>query len=95
MVYEKRVGSVAGLRKELRTLDSDAGVRVRGTYGGRRCLAFVTRFEKTYTVVVYAARGTTGRTLGEKLASREFNEVDHVVGFLTQMAAPKPEAFIY
>lgn len=95
LIYEKRVSTLAGLRKELRTLDGDAGIRISGAYGGRSCLAFVTRFGRTYTVIVYAVKGATGRASAEMLASKEFIEVDGAVAFLTQMATPKVEAYVY
>ncbi len=95
MIYEKHVGTLAGLRRELEVLDGDAGVRVEGKYGGKRCVAFVTRFEKTYTAIVFSAKGASRRNPGKRLASDEFADLDSVMLFLTPMARPRIDAYVY
>ncbi len=95
MIYEKRVASMASLRKELSVLDGDAGVRVVGRYGGKKCFAFVTRFGGRYTVLVYQAEGNGGRTPGRRLESRELERVEEVVAFLKEISVPGVEAYVY
>ena len=95
LVYEKKVDSLGALRRELQVLDGDAGARVRGSYGGRRCFAFVTRFGETFTVVVCAAKGQGGRTPGRMLESKEFTDIETTMRFLTPIATTPFNAFVY
>lgn len=95
MTYEKHVRSFIALRKELGQLDGDAGVRVEGRCGYRKCFAFVTRFGKTYTAMVYSAKRRTARPPGSKLAWKEFTDLDDVMAFLTSLATPRVDAYVY
>jgi hypothetical protein len=95
LIYERRVRSKSAVRKELLALDGDAGMRLRGTFGGMSCLAFVSRFGRTYTVVVCAAKGRSGHPPGKVLASKEFTEVDQTMVFLTALTGPRMEAHVY
>ena len=95
LFYEKRVGSFAGLQRELRRLDSDAGVRIAGSYLKRPCFAFVTRFVGSYTVMVYERRGRRAPAVGKRILSREFGSPEELEGLLRKIAAKKVEAYVY
>ena len=94
LIYEKRIGSLSALKRELETIDGDAGVRVEGRFEGERCLAFVTRFTTKYTVVV-CAKPARGKSLGQRIATREFTDLKSTVSYLASIAAPKVEAYAY
>ena len=94
MIYEKRIGSVLELRRQLATLDGDAGVRVLGVYEGARCFAFVTRFHEKYTLLVYRAEGKP-QLPRSVIASKELSSVSDVMEILEAIAGPTLEAFAY
>jgi hypothetical protein len=95
LVYEKRLRSLSAMRRELESLDGDAGVRVAGRYGGVGCLAFVTRFGRTYTVLVCSARDGRGLAPREKLETREFTDLEKVMAMLKSISGPKVDAYAY
>ena len=95
MIYEKRIRSLQELRKQLVTLDGDAGVRIVGAYGGAKCFAFVTRFHEKYTVMVHGAKGGRFPRPGKALLSREFEGATALMAFLETVAGEKLEAYAY
>jgi hypothetical protein len=95
LVYEKRLGSVSAMRRELESLDGDAGMRVAGRYGGVGCLAFVTRFGTVYTVMVYSVKGGRRGVPREKLATREYTSLEEVVALLRSISGPRVDACAY
>ncbi|GEM_PF-440674 len=95
LFYEKRVRSFAGLMREARRLDSDAGIRVVGSYLGRRCFAFVTRFVGRYTVMVYERTGRKAPAVGKRVLSREFESPEELEGFLQRVTERGVDAYVY
>ena len=95
MIYEKRLGSFPELRKQLVTLDGDAGIRVVGRYEGAKCFAFVTRFHEKYTLLVYGAEGERREAPRKALASKEFEGVPSLLSFLETIAGQTLEAYAY
>ena len=95
MFYEKRVRSFAGLKREVRRLDSDAGIRIVGYYLKRRCFAFVTRFVTRYTVMVYERTGRKALAVGKRVLSREFESPEELEEFLQRITQKKVDAYVY
>ena len=95
MIYEKRVGTTSELRRQLTSLDGDAGVRVVGRYGGADCFAFVTRFRDRFTLMVYSAEGRTRPTPGKLLESKELRSVSEVLEALEPISGRALEAYAY
>jgi hypothetical protein len=95
LVYEKRLRSLSAVRRELESLDGDAGVRVAGRYGGVGCLAFVTRFGSTYTVLVCSVGDERRGVPREKLETREFTDLEMVVAMLKSISGPNVEGYAY
>ena len=95
LIYEKRLGSFAELRKQLATLDGDAGVRVVGNYEGEKCFAFATRFHEKYTLLVYRAEGRQLLAPGKALMSKEFEGLASLLSFLETISGPVLEAYAY
>ncbi len=95
MFYERRIGSLAAVVKEARTMDADAGIRIAGTYAGRKCYAFVTRFGARYTVMVYEKKAGRKDGLGRRLASQELGGPEGLMMFLREVVSRKVEAFAY
>jgi len=95
MIYEKRINSIPELRKQLATLDGDAGVRVVGSYEGAECFAFVTRFHDKYTMLVYGAKGTSVKVPGRLLASKECHGTAGLLESLQTIAGRSLEAYAY
>jgi hypothetical protein len=95
LVYEKRVSSIPKLRKELKILDGDAGVRIECVSGGKRLMVFMTRFEDVYTVIVCEAGGKSGKVPGKQVESKEFENVEKSVRFINGLAGPNVTAYIY
>ena len=95
MFYEKRVRSFAGLKREARRLDSDAGIRVAGSYLRRRCFAFVTRFVGRYTVMVYERTGGKVPAVGKRVLSREFESPEELEEFLRRITRKGVDAYVY
>lgn len=95
MFYEKRVGSVKQLLKELEILDSDAGARVRANYEGSDSFVFVTRFGGRYNVMIYASKGKAKQTAGRFLAAREFSDMGELRSFLRGLLGDRVEAYVY
>lgn len=95
MFYEKRIRSFAGLGREIRRLDSDAGIRVVGSYMRRPCFAFVTRFVGRYTVMVYERTGRRAPAVGKRILSREFESPEELDEFLGRVTQKRIDAYVY
>lgn len=95
MFYERRIESLSGIIKEARTMDADAGIRISGRYGGRRCYAFVTRFGRRYTVMVYARKAGAKDGVGPRLDSEEMEGPEKLRPFLKRIVSDRVEAFAY
>ena len=91
--YEDRVTSAAGLGKRLAVLDQDSGVRLMGTYAGRRALVFVTRFGRRYTIMVYSVG--KGGFPGRRLGTMEVDGVEMAEGALKKLLRGPLRAWIY
>jgi len=90
-----RVRSFDKLMREIGRLDSDAGVRIVGSYLDKRCFAFLTRSGRTYTVMVYGRRGGKLPAVGKRILSRDFESADELGSFLGQIVKGKVDAYIY
>ena len=96
MLYEKKIDSFSVLERELQQLDSDAGVRLVGTYRNRPCFLFVTRFVGRYTAMLYVKGGSVrAPRVGRRIMAREFESLEELVKFLTGIAHGKIEAYLY
>jgi hypothetical protein len=95
LLYERRVRSFAGLKREARRLDSDAGIRVVGSYLKRRCFAFVTRSIGKYTIMVYERRGRKIPSVGKRILSREFESPEELEEFLQRITTNGVDAYVY
>jgi hypothetical protein len=95
LVYEKKLGTLASLKRELKLLDGDAGVRIEGSLQSKRCFAFVTRFAADYTVMVYSTEGTSNRYPGRRLAVKEFHGLDDAFAYVSELAKPRVDAYVY
>jgi hypothetical protein len=92
VLFEKRVRTFKLLERELESLDPDAGVRVLGTIGGKKCYVFVTRFGSEYTAMAYLR---VGKKLGGLISSRRFVGLGPLKEFLSQAAVGRWQAFVY
>jgi predicted neutral ceramidase superfamily lipid hydrolase len=95
LFYEKRVRSFAGLKREARRLDSDAGIRVVGSYLKHLCFAFVTRSVGRYTVMVYERRGRKAPAVGKRILSREFESPEELEEFFRRITKKGVDAYVY
>lgn len=94
LFFEEKVTSLDALAKAVRALDEDAGIRLLGQRGGKRCLLFVTRFGRKYTVMTYEASGRAGLP-GKRLEVAETDDADAVVRALRKAAPKRARAYIY
>jgi hypothetical protein len=95
LFYERRLGSLAAVAREAKTMDEDAGISIPGRYEGMRCYAFVTRFGALYTVMVYERKGARGERVGKRLAWEEVDSVEDLRAFLRKVAPNTVRAFAY
>lgn len=95
MFYEKHVTSLKGLMKEAGTMDPDAGMRLRGRYGGEGCYCFVTKFGEVFTVMVYARPAGRKSAPGRLLASFELKSAGRLEKLFRQVCGPKVDAYVY
>ncbi len=96
MLYEKRVASVPMCLKELRTMDLDSGLRIRGRYNRRNALLFVTKSAVGYAVAIYSVKRQGKATLPKKqLLIKEFNSDAEVGKLITQTATKPLSAYSY
>jgi hypothetical protein len=95
VIYEKRIATMSKLKKELQTLDGDAGVRVESGSKERKLFVFITRFNDTYTAVLCPAEGAGWRTPGKPIQSKEFRNVKETVGYLKTVTRRNVRAFAY
>jgi hypothetical protein len=97
MVYEKRLNTLSELADELRNLDFDGGVRVQGSYGGERCLIFITKSGDRFVMALYSGkRGTSGLEVPDRrLMLREYEEIGPLMRFLEGEALDPLEAYSY
>lgn len=94
MFYEKEVTSLDELVKAVKVLDEDSGIRLIGEINGRKCLVFVTRFGKTFTMMTYSVVRKTGAP-GRRLGVEEFNGVDAVTAALRGAVPGRVHAYVY
>lgn len=92
MFYEERVTSQAELRKRVRALDQDAGVRLIVGSGSHRSLMFLTRFGRKYTVMTYSM-GRSGAP-GKRLQTTEYDGLGAVESILGTLDKPL-RAWVY
>lgn len=76
-------------------MDADAGIRVSGSYEGRRCYAFVTRFGSLYTLMVYEQRAGKRGGLGRRLVSEDIKGVEGLRTLLRKVVTGRFQAFAY
>jgi len=95
LLYEKAVRTPAGLARELRHLDPDAGIRLEGEYTRRPCFAFVTRFLGTYTLMICERKGGRTGKVGDRLLSKDFHSADELLEFLKDFSRKKLVAYLY
>ena len=95
MFYEKRVTSFRALMKEVRVMDSDAGIRLVGEYGGHACYCFVTRFGELFTAMIYTRPGGKKGAPGRMLASVELKSVEQLRKLLREISGSGVNAYVY
>ncbi len=76
-------------------MDADAGLRILGTHEGRPCYAFVTRFGRTYTLMIYERHPSRGKAVGRRLVVREQLEIKELKALLRKIAPGRVVAFSY
>ncbi|HXW95809.1 MAG TPA: hypothetical protein VEJ19_08900 [Nitrososphaerales archaeon] len=94
MFYEKTVTSFDDLRKAIKVLDEDSGIRLIGEKNGRKCLVFVTRFGGSFTTMTYSMVRKTGAP-GKRLEVDEFAGADEVATALRKAAPGRIRAYVY
>ena len=94
-LYEKHVDSFSRLMSEVRRLDSDAGVRLLGSFKGRRCLIFLTRSVDGYVLILCAASGGENPLPGRRLGAEHFDNLSQVEAFLKDATKGHTNAFVY
>jgi len=94
LFYEKRVTSLGDLLKAVRALDEDSGVRLVGERQGRKCLVFLTRFGRRYTLMTYAVKARTGAP-GKRLEAVEVDGVEATTEAIRKVAQRRIEAYVY
>jgi hypothetical protein len=96
LLYEKRIASLPRCLRELRTMDLDSGLRIRGRYNGRNALLFVTKSGAGYAVAIYGIKRKGKATLPEKqLLIEEFKSDGEVGKLITQTATRPLNAYSY
>ena len=98
LFFEKSVGSLPQLMREVDLLDLDSGIRTFGDYQGRkRQLVFVTRSpHDTYTLMVYETKTSRGGPVpGRRLLVKEFRTKQELGVFLSGLLSRPVEAFVY
>jgi hypothetical protein len=94
LFYEKEVRSFQALMRVVRVLDEDSGIRMMGELGRRRCLVFVTRFGRRFTMMTYSVVGNTG-TPGRRLEAAEVDSVEALAEALRKVAPRRIRAYVY
>jgi len=94
LFYEKEVTSFDDLMKAALALDEDSGIRLIGKSGGRKCLVFVTRFGRRFTMMTYGVKARGG-TPGRKLSASDFDSVEALVEALRKVAPSRIKAYVY
>jgi hypothetical protein len=94
LFYEKEVRSFQALMRAVRALDEDSGIRLIGKWGRRRCLVFVTRFGRRFTMMTYSVVGSTG-TPGRRLETAEMDSVEALSAALRKAAPRRIRAYVY
>lgn len=95
MFYEKKVDSFRRLMKEVRQLDSDAGIRLLATYDGKECFVFVSKSIRGYAIMVYSISRNAKPTPSRRLWSEEFARSSEVQSFLKRVIRGRVRAYVY
>jgi hypothetical protein len=93
LFYEERIRSLPALRRCLRTIDQDAGLRLLGRTEAGRVLVFVTRFGRTYTMMSYSV--TKGGAPAKRLETAEFQSPGEVERALKKVVKGRVRAWVY
>ena len=81
--------------KEIRILDSDAGIRILGEYEGKRCFVFLSKSTGGYAAIVCAMSGTRNPLPGRRLLATDFAQVGELSKFIRSVTAGHVQAFVY
>lgn len=92
MFYEDKVASFPALKRRLRILDQDEGIRLVARSGKKKSLVFVTRFGPKYTVMTYAM--TKGGAPGKRLRTQELDGTE-VDAALEKVVGGRLQAWVY
>jgi hypothetical protein len=97
MVYERRLNSGVDIEEELRNLDFDGGIRVRGRYGGEPCFIFVTKAGENFIAAVYSEkRGRLGAEVPDRrLMLKRYRDMSSLMKFLEGKTSDPLEAYSY
>jgi len=95
MLYERQVDSFSRLMREARRLDSDAGIRLVGSYRGKRCMVFVSRSGVGYAAIVCSLKRGTDPTPGRRILAVEFKRATELGKFLKGVAGKRVRAIVY
>jgi len=95
MIYEREVNSLGSLMKEIVRLDSDAGIRLTGTYNGSKCLVFISRSAVGYAAIVCSLRKGSGVAPGRRVHAADFLSARELQRFLKKVAGGRVAAFVY
>ena len=95
MLYERRIDSFKALIDEAASMDADAGLRILGELDGESCYAFVTRFGKSYTIMIYERRTKKRENLGRRVAAEEVRGLNQLRSMLRELVPGRVRAFAY
>lgn len=95
LFYERQIDSFTRLMREVRMLDSDAGIRLLGTYKGKSCLVFISRSAGGYAAIVCSVRRISKPFPGRRILAVEFNRVRELEEFLKGLADKRLQAYVY
>jgi hypothetical protein len=93
--YELRLESLSAVVQEAASMDADAGIRIEGKLEGRRCFAFVTRFGRRYTVIIFERKKGRGDGPGKRILAQELGGAEELRSLLKKLLSGRVLAYSY
>ena len=97
MVYEKKLESFEELKRELKMLDMDGGIRIDGEYDGIRCFIFLTTSTMGHSVAIYTKKhGSKDSEVPDRqLLIKKYGDEGELIKFLRKVTNKHMEAYSY
>ncbi len=95
MVYEERIATLEELLREIKIIDSDAGIRIDADYKGEDAFIFITRSSPGFAVAIHRKKNDDGLVPAERIEFIKIDNYEKLSDFLLTIVKEPLLAFKY